>query len=147
MSKYKFKLVQIMLGHFHFQEEKSENINNFTSDLVKWKKIMVSTKSCKKDSFQDTCSQHRISSIDQYQNNDWIMSPYTVYNWQGLGTGDWGAGGLGQGFKFLIIINITNLRPLFKLYLRSKPPCYTVITLLRNPTRKINKLNYLVGFF
>ena len=26
MSKYKFKRVQIMLGHFHFQEEKSENI-------------------------------------------------------------------------------------------------------------------------
>ena len=69
------------------------------------KKIMVSTKSCKKDSFQDTCIQHRISSIDQYQNNDWIMSPYTVYNWQGWGPG----GGRGQGFKFLIIINITIL--------------------------------------
>ena len=54
-------------------------------------------------------------------------------------------GGRGQGFKFLIIINITNLRTLFKLYLRSKPPSYTVITLLRNPTGKINKLNYLVG--
>ena len=47
-------------------------------------------KSCKNDSFQDTCIQHRISSIDQYQNNDWIMSPYTVYNWQG-----WGPGGRG----------------------------------------------------
>ena len=58
--------------------------------------------------------------------------------------GDQGAG-VGQGFKFLIIINITNLRTLFKLYLRSKPPSYTVITLLRNPTGKINKLNYLVG--
>lgn len=103
---------------------------------------MVSTKSCKKDSFQDTCSQHRISSIDQYQNNDYIMSPYTVYNWQGWGPGSRGPG---QGFKFLIIINITNLRTLFKLYLRSKPPSYTVITLLRNPTGKINKLNYLVG--
>ena len=58
--------------------------------------------------------------------------------------GDRGAGA-GQGFKFLIIINTTNLRTLFKLYLRSKPPSYTVITLLRNPTGKINKLNYLVG--
>ena len=103
---------------------------------------MVSTKSCKKDSFQDTCSQHRISSIDQYQNIYYIMSPYTVYNWLGWVRGSWGPG---QGFKFLIIINITNLRTLFKLYLRSKPPSYTVITLLRNPTGKINKLNYLVG--
>lgn len=57
---------------------------------------MVSTKSCKKD-FQDTCIQHRISSIDQYQNNDWIMSPYTVYNLQG-----WGLEGGGvKGLNFL----------------------------------------------
>ena len=61
------------------------------------------------------------------------MSPHTVYNWQGWGPGSRGPG---QGFKFLIIINITNLRTLFKLYLRSKPPSYTVITLLRNPTGK-----------
>ena len=70
------------------------------------------------------------------------MSPYTVYYWQ-----VWGPGGQvkGQGFKFLIIINIINLRTLFKLYLRSKPPSYTVITALRNPTGKTNKLNYPVS--